>query len=378
MTQSFEEKAKELLSLANICVNGSQPRDIQVHNTDLYARVLSKGSIGLGESYMDGWWDCKNLDQFFYKLISSKLDEKVTASSLVFHILKSKVSNQQKKSKAFHIGEKHYDLGNDLYQFMLDKRMAYTCGYWKDASTLDQAQEAKLDLVCKKLNLKKGDKILDIGCGWGSFMKYASEKYKVSCVGITVSKEQIELGKKLCKGLPIEFKLIDYRDLMASKYKDKFDHVVSLGMFEHVGYKNYEKYMKIVHHVMKDDGLFLLHTIGGNISRVTSDQWISKYIFPNSMLPSITQIASSIEKIFIIEDLHNFGADYDKTLMAWYHNFDKNWKELERTGLYDERFKRMWKYYLLSCAGLFRVRKTQLWQIVLSKNGVKDGYISVR
>ena len=269
------------------------------------------------------------------------------------------------------IGEHHYDKGNDLYKAMLDKRLTYTCGYWKKAKTLDQAQEAKLDLVCKKLNLKPGQKILDIGCGWGSFAKYAAEKYKVKVVGITVSKEQIAFAKKLCKGLPIEIRLQDYRDI-----REKFDHIVSLGMFEHVGVKNYRKYMKVVHRCLKDDGLFLLHTIGRNKSLTTSDPWAEKYIFPNSMLPSIKQIGESIEELFVMEDWHNFGTDYDKTLMAWFTNFRKNWNKIKKN--YDERFYRMWKYYLLASAGLFRARKGQLWQIVLSKKGVPKGYNSIR
>jgi cyclopropane-fatty-acyl-phospholipid synthase len=250
---------------------------------------------------------------------------------------------------------------------MLDKRMVYTCGYWKDAKTLDEAQEAKLDLTCKKLNLKPGMKVLDIGCGWGSFAKYAAEKYKVKVVGITVSKEQAVLAKALCKGLPIEIRLQDYRDL-----NEKFDRIVSLGMFEHVGYKNYKTYMKVVHRCLKDDGLFLLHTIGGNKSVKSTDPWIDKYIFPNSMLPSIKQMGDAIEDYFVMEDWHNFSADYDKTLMAWYNNFENSWNKLKDD--YDERFHRMWRYYLLACAGTFRARKSQLWQIVLSKDGIKEGY----
>jgi len=362
---------QNLFSHADVKINGNKPWDIKVHNPKFYRRVLAEGSLGLGESYVDGWWDVKKLDEFFNKLLSAKLDEKVIPNSLKLHILKSKVFNLQKKSRSFHIGEKHYDKGNDLYEAMLDKRLVYTCGYWKKAKNLDQAQEAKLDFVCKKLGLRSGQKILDIGCGWGSFAKYAAEKYKVKVVGITVSKEQVKLAKKLCKGLPVEIRLQDYRDV-----KEKFDHIISLGMFEHVGVKNYKKYMQVVHKNLKDNGLFLLHTIGGNESTHATDPWLSKYIFPNSMLPSIKQIGDSIEGLFIMEDWHNFGSDYDKTLMAWFNNFHKAWPKLKRH--YDERFYRMWKYYLLALTGAFRSRKNQLWQIVLSKKGVPKGYNSIR
>ncbi len=249
--------------------------------------------------------------------------------------------------------------------------MTYTCAYWKDAATLDYAQENKLDLTCRKLALKPGMHVLDIGCGWGSFAKFAAENYGVKVTGITVSKEQVELGKKMCEGLPVDLRLMDYRELTQT-----FDHIVSLGMFEHVGYKNYRSYMKVVHSCLKDEGLFLLQTIGSNLSSTFTDPWINEYIFPDSLLPSISQIGKSIEGLFVMEDWHNFSADYDRTLMAWQNNFTSRWEELKDK--YDSRFFRMWNYYLLSCAGAFRSRKNQLWQIAFSKNGIKGGYTSVR
>ena len=361
-----------LFSLAGIKINGDNPWDIKVHNENFYKRVLAGGSLALGESYMNGWWDCKELDEFFYHILKAQIEKKVKQNSKLFlQILSANLFNFQKRSRAFEIGEVHYDIGNNLYKNMLDKRMVYTCGYWQNAKNLDSAQEAKLDLVCKKIGLKKGMKVLDIGCGWGSFAKFAAEKYNVKVIGITVSKEQAELGKKLCKGLSVEIRLQDYRDL-----NEKFDRIVSLGMFEHVGAKNYKKYFKIVNNCLKDEGLFLLHTIGGNISKKHTDPWINKYIFLNSMLPSIKQIGKAIEGFFVMEDWHNFGADYDKTLMAWYNNFNKNWNKIKSD--YSDKFYRMWKYYLLSSAGSFRARKNQLWQIVLSKKGVLGGYKSIR
>ncbi|MBW3001567.1 cyclopropane fatty acyl phospholipid synthase [Candidatus Woesearchaeota archaeon] len=357
------------LAPADIKVNGSRPWDIQVYNPKFYTRVLAGGSLALGESYIDGWWDCRALDQFFYRLLKARLDTKVKDWKQIFHVIKAKILNLQSKSRAYEVGKRHYDIGNDLYKNMLDKRMVYSCGYWKDAKTLDKAQEAKLDLICKKLKLKKGMKVLDIGCGWGSLAKYAAEKYKVKVVGVTVSKEQVKLARELCKGLPIEIRLQDYR-----KINEQFDRIVSVGMFEHVGYKNYKTYVKVVNRCLKPNRLFLLHTIGRNTSSTTADPWISKYIFPNSVLPSAKQIAAASERMLVLEDWYSFGPDYDKTLMAWHNNFVKNWHKLN----YDQRFYRMWKYYLLACAGSFRARSTQVWQVVFSKNGVKEGYRSIR
>jgi len=369
----IENTTKDIFSLAGIEVNGPNPWDIQIYNKDFYKRALSEAELGIGESYMDGWWECEKIDELIFRVIRARLDEKVKRKiSIIFNILLAKVFNLQSKKRAFIIGEKHYDLGNDLFRNMLDKRMNYSSAYWKNADNLDAAQENKLELICKKLNLEPGMKVLDIGCGWGAFGKYAAEKYNVETIGITVSKEQASLGKEMCKGLPIEIRLQDYREV-----SDKFDHIVSVGMIEHVGYKNYRTYFQVANRCLKDDGLFLLHTIGDVKSLKTADAWTVKYIFPNGVQPSVSQLGKAIEGLFVMEDWHNFGADYDKTLMAWYKNFNASWDKIKEN--YSERFYRMWKYFLLSSAGAFRARsKSQLWQIVLSKKGVIGGYKSVR
>ena len=369
---SAEATMRRIFALADIEVNGTRPWDIRVHNNDFYRRVLCQGSLGLGESYLEGWWDAEQLDEFFYRVTRADLATQVRSDwKTALRVLGRILLNPQRRSKAFEIGKRHYDFGNDLFQAMLDRRMVYTCAYWKDAPTLDAAQEAKLGLVCRKLGLRPGETVLDIGCGWGSFLKYAAEKYGVTGVGITVSREQVKLGHELCAGWPIRIELADYRDI-----EGMYDHVVSLGMLEHVGSKNYRTFMGVVARHLKDDGLFLLDSIGGERSVRRSDPWLEKYIFPNSMIPSVRQVGAAIEGLFVLEDWHNFGADYDRTLMAWFRNFDEHWPGLQSQ--YGETFYRMWKYYLLACAGSFRARKNQSWQIVLSKKGVAGGYASVR
>ncbi len=363
--------AQEILELSDVHINGDRPWDIQIHNPEFYERVLSGGSIALGESYMDGWWDCKVPDQFFEKILEAQLYKKVKTKQMLWIIFKAKITNAQKRSKAFEIGKRHYDLGNNLFSIMLDKGKNYSCGYWEKAKTLDEAQEAKLDLVCRKMGLKPGMKVLDIGCGWGGFAKYAAENYGANIHGITVSGEQIKFANEFCKGLDVKIELMDYREL-----KEKYDRIVSIGMFEHVGYKNYRTFMKVVQRCLKADGLFLLHTIGGNNSVNFIDPWANKYIFPNGMLPTAKQISSAAEGLFLLEDWHSFGQYYDKTLMAWHENFSKNWTKIKDE--YDERFYRMWSYYLLSATAAFRVRNNQLWQIVFSKNGIKGGYQYIR
>jgi cyclopropane-fatty-acyl-phospholipid synthase len=373
MKNNYKTIAEDILALAGVKINGNNPWDIQVNNDGFYRKALTEGELGVGETYMESWWDCENIDEFICRILKAGLDNKIQRKAqIMLKLFTARLINFQSRRRAFIVGEKHYDLGNDLFENMLDSRMNYSCGYWKKARNLEEAQGNKLELICRKLKLKPGMRILDIGCGWSAFGRYAAEEYDARVTGITVSKEQVELGKKLCEGLPVDIRLMDYRDL-----NEQFDRIVSVGMIEHVGYKNYRTYFEIANKCLNDDGLFLLHTIGTNVSEGIMDLWAEKYIFPNGMLPSVAQLGKAIEKLFVMEDWHSFGPDYDRTLMAWYHNFDKNWMNLKDK--YSERFYRMWKYFLLSSAGSFRSRKhSQLWQIVLSKNGVPGGYQSVR
>ena len=364
--------AQKLLDEADVKVNGDRPWDMQVHNPKVFDRVLASGSLALGESYMDKWWDCEALDQMIDRFLRVQLDKKLKASpQIVYNFVKAKIFNEQNKIKAHEVIRKHYDIGNDLYKLMLDKRMTYTCGYWKNAENLEEAQEAKHDLICRKLKIKPGMTLLDIGCGWGSLIKFAAEKYGAKSIGITLSKPQAELAKKLCEGLNVEIKILDYRNL-----KEKFDRIVSVGMFEHVGYKNHKEYFQATCRSLKENGLMMIHTIAGNTSVKNTDAWLNKYIFPNAVLPSAKQITTAYEGLFRLEDWHNFGPYYDKTLMAWHKNFNENWDKIKDE--YGERFFRMWNYYLLVCAGTFRSHKNQLWQIVFSKVNSQNTYDSIR
>ncbi|MCW8849576.1 MAG: cyclopropane fatty acyl phospholipid synthase [Melioribacteraceae bacterium] len=367
-----ESLIRQLFKSASVEINGINKWDIKVNNQNFYRKTLGFGMLGFGESYMDAWWDCDDIAELVHRLLKSDVQKKISPLKFILPVIKGKLYNLQNKRKVIKDVGLHYNKGNLLFENMLDKRLTYSCGYWKDAADLDEAQEAKLDLICKKVYLKDGMTILDIGCGWGSFLKYACENYNVRGVGITLSDQQANLGRKICKDYPIEIKLQDYRDL-----NEKYDRIISIGMIEHVGVKNYKKFMNIVNKNLKDDGLFLLHTIGSNNSSICTDAWTNRYIFPNGMLPSIKQIAEATENIFVMEDWHNFGFDYSKTLEAWFNKFDSNWKD-KLSELYDERFYRMWQYYLQTFIGSFRARHNQLWQIVFSKRGVPNGYLSLR
>jgi cyclopropane-fatty-acyl-phospholipid synthase len=372
LVNSSKQVVEEIAAIADVQINGNRPWDIQVYNEEFYDRVLKDQSLGFGEAYMQGWWDSRALDECMFRILRANLEKNLKPSwKMRWTVLKAKMFNRQNKSKSMEVIDQHYQLGDDLYENMLDELMTYSCGYWKEAKTLDQAQKAKYDLIAKKLGFKKGMKVLDIGCGWGGFAKYVSEKYEVEVLAITLSSNQAEYAKKMCEGLPVEVRVQDYRDVGG-----KFDRIIEIGMFEHVGKKNYKTFFQKVHDSLVDDGLLMLHTIGSNVSSEMGDPWIDKYIFANGQLPSIAQIGKSIEGLFVMEDWHNFSADYDKTLMAWYANFDKNWEKIK--DYYPSSFYRMWKYYLLTCAGSFRARNIQLWQVVLSKQGVLGGYSGVR
>lgn len=371
----FQDRLQALLDDADIRIGGARPWDLRLHDSRFAARVMAKGSLALGESYMDGWWDAESLDGFLFHLLDARIDQRAHSIADVWDALRAQFVNLQKGRRSFEVGERHYDLGNDLYKAMLGKRLVYSCGYWREADNLDDAQEAKLDLICRKLGLKPGMRVLDVGCGWGEALKYAAERYGVSGVGVTISREQAAYAQELCAGLPIEIRVQDYREL-----DEPFDRILSVGMFEHVGVKNYRTYFEVAKRCLRDDaddgGLFLLHTIGGNQSVTHTDPWIGKYIFPNSMLPSAAQIADAVEDVFVIEDWHNFGTDYDRTLQTWRSNIESAWDRLPPR--YDERFKRMWRYYLAASMASFRARRIQLWQVVLSPRGVKGGYVAPR
>jgi cyclopropane-fatty-acyl-phospholipid synthase len=361
MAANAREAFLRILAESDVQVGGPRATDLQVHDDRFYARALAEGSIGVGESYMDGWWDAADLDGLITRVLASNSDKRLRGWSEVSGYLHAHLTNLQRRSRAFQVAERHYDIGNDLYTRMLDPRMMYSCGYWVNASNLEEAQVAKLNLTLDKLQLQPGQRVLDVGCGWGGALRHAAERYGVSGVGVTVSKEQAALARARVAGLPVEIRLTDYRDL-----HEQFDHAYSIGMFEHVGAKNYRTYLEVVHRCLKPGGRFLLHTIGGlRGTRNDIDPWIGRYIFPNAVIPRQAQITEALEGLFWIEGWQRIGPHYDPTLMAWRANFERAWPELSATR--DERFYRMWRYYLSVCAAGFRAGVTDVWQVLLTR-----------
>ncbi|MGE3848244.1 MAG: cyclopropane fatty acyl phospholipid synthase [Gammaproteobacteria bacterium] len=355
----LEAPYARLLASAGIRIDGPLPWDMRVHEQRLWRRVLLAGTRGLGDAYVAGWWDADRLDQFFARLVRARVDTRAWNVPKRLLGLFARFANWQRPAAARRVGEQHYDLPCALYRAMLDPRLVYSCGYWAHASTLAEAQEHKLELVCRKLELARGMRVLDIGCGWGSFAAYAAERYGVEVTGITISREQAEVARRACRGLPVDILLGDYREL-----RGRYDRVVSIGMFEHVGRRNYRRYLSIVRDCLADDGLFLLHSIGLPRAGSGIDPWVTAHIFPNSEVPTAPRLVAAAEDLFRIEDWHAFGADYDRTLMAWHDNFNAAWPAL--AAQFEPGFARLWRYYLLMFAGVFRARGLDLWQLVLT------------
>jgi cyclopropane-fatty-acyl-phospholipid synthase len=383
---SAKDIVTSLVAEAGIEIDGPNPWDIEVHDDAFYQQVINQGALGFGESYMEGVWDCADMGQMFERVLQADIEKNFSIGWTVFWSrVKARLLNIQTIGQTRDLADTHYNLSNEFFEAMLGRTMAYSCAYWRDANSLDEAQENKLELICRKLQLGPGDRVLDIGCGWGSFAKYAARKYHCEVVGLTVAKEQATYAREFCAGLPVDIICRDYREFDMTRYGAAFDKIVSVGMVEHVGYRNYATFMRTAHQALKPRGLFLLHTIGAHKSSThTTDPWFAKYIFPGGMFPSMQQLARSFESNFILEDLQNIGYDYGQTLEAWHRNFEEYWQttdprsSLTNFGGTSEVFYRMWRYYLLGAMANFRVRGVSVWQLVLAKEGVRGGYQSAR
>jgi cyclopropane-fatty-acyl-phospholipid synthase len=366
-SKSHEIFFRDLLAKAGVTVNGNQPWDLQVREPGVYARMLRDGSIGFGEAFTEGWLDCERVDMLADRAYRAELTQRIEVKRALLEALKVRLNPFGSRSRSFEIGERHYDTGNDLFEIMLDPYMIYSCGYWLRAETLELAQRDKLELICRKLQLKPGLRVLDIGCGWGGLARYAAEHYGVSVAGITVSKRQVELGTRLSAGLPVEIRYLDYRDV-----NESFDRVVSVGMVEHVGRQHYRDFFAACDRCLKPSGIFLLHTVG-YLKEEPINAWYDKYIMPGVEFPTVANLIKTTGPNLVLEDFHTWeGAHYDKTLMAWFERFHAGWDRLKPN--YDETFYRMWKLYLQGCAGAFRAGRMRVWQLVFSKGAIPSGY----
>ena len=336
--------------------------------------LTTSTSLALGEAYMDGDLEIEGdlynaLDHFLGQMGKFSTDESAL-KKLIFSSTGKK--NQEKEVQS------HYDIGNDFYKLWLDETMSYSCGYFlHEDDSLYQAQVNKVDYILKKLHLSPGMSLLDIGCGWGFLLIEAAKKYGVHGMGITLSREQYEAFNRRIKeqnlGDLLEVALMDYRDL--PKMNRTFDRVVSVGMAEHVGRRNYQLFMDCAKKVLKPGGLFLLHFISA-LKEHAGDPWIKKYIFPGGVIPSLREMLScAAEDDFHTLDAENLRLHYNRTLLCWDKNYREHMDQIRE--MFDERFVRMWDLYLAACAATFHNGIIDLHQVLFS-NGINNDVPMVR
>ncbi len=363
------------LRTVGIEIDGKNPWDIKINDQRFYARVFSQGSLGLGEAYMMGWWDAERPDLFIEKVLrGGHYANSYSWPSKLLNI-KGKVFNRQTRSRSKEVAEQHYNLDTKFFETFLDPYNQYTCAYFSETDELNEAQEKKLDLICRKLQLKEGDTVLDIGCGWGGFAKYAAEKYGCKVVGITISEEQAKSARAFTQNLErgaVDIRVQDYRDLKGGK----FDKISAVGVMEHIGHKNYRQFMETAQRMLKDDGLFFVDTLGQDFSGTAGNPWSDKYIFPNGMAPSLQQITGASAGLLVLEDMQNLGIDYYKTLRKWDENFQRNWPAVQDR--YPAETYRMYRYYFNSFAGALKAQRIHDWHVVFSKGKTGATYKSAR
>jgi len=352
--------AARLLAPLDVRLDGDRPWDIRVRDPRALRKSLTGGSLGFGEAFVDGWWDCGDLEELIYRLVVADLRGLAYMLPAVF--LKRRLAalvNLQTRPRSRRVAEQHYDYGNDFFAALLGRHPIYSCGYFREGDDLDAAQLAKMDLICKKLDLRPGEHLLDVGGGWGELARHAAATYGVRVTSINISEEQMRIGRERCRGLDVEIVGCDYRDVRGT-----FDKVMAIAMFTHVGPHNYRGFMERMSRVLSPGGIFVMEGVWGNATQTTGDPWVDRYIFPGAVIPSGAQTFAAVERLFVVEDLHNFGPHYATTLRAWNANLQQAWPAL--AARYDERARRTFEYYLLAMAALFRARAMQNWQLVLT------------
>ena len=376
-----EKFVRDLFSQVEIEVNGSNPWDPQVHNPAAYNMMVSRGSVGLGETYMHGYWDCEQLDQFFARVTSVDLRKLIpvnfpTVSLAVGAYLK----NRQLPKAAWEVGRMHYDLPDEVWEATLDSAMTGSCAYYRNPTdTLEEAQLNKCRMTLDKVGLKSGHSLLDIGVGWAAFSGLAAQEYGAHPIGITVSEGQKAYIHKRY-GEAIDVRVNPWQE---TELREPVDCIVSAEMFEHVGSDNYRSFFEFCRRSIKEDGLMNLHTIVRHTPSKHIDPWMDKYIYPGGCIPTLGQITTAVHGLFHVVDVHDIGGHYPATLRAWMDNFRRNWDSVKslgsaRLGMDPEVFCRMWLYHYMASAGGFMSSRISVHQIVLSPNGVPGRYQSIR
>lgn len=350
-----------IFSIADVAINGTRRWDIRVSDDRFFPSVLFQGSLGLGESYLRGWWTCEDLEELFYRLITGGL-ERISRALPVHMIgrLADRFVNQQTRDKSLRVAERHYNLGNDLFLSFLGAYKNYSCGLYESTQTLDEAQVAKMEKICHELDLRPGDRLLDVGGGWGEFARFAATRHGCHVTSINIADEQIAYATEYCGDAPVEIRKCDYREISG-----RYNKIAVIAMLTHVGYKNYRLFMEVMSRCLEPNGLILIETVGGHVSQTNCEPWTDKYIFPGGMIPSLEQLDRSVEGLFHRTRISEFGLSYVRTLRSWHQNLLAAWPTLRHR--YDDSTRLMFEYFFLSCAGAFRARDLVYWHVLLSK-----------
>lgn len=403
LKETMDELLDALLKQLNVT-----PHEFRVTNQNLYERLSGGGDFTMifGEAYMNNEWASNDLAAFFRKIMTFEnygemllplwKESPLQSSKLIWgsivHDLKTQwtdhFQNNQSVDMAKRVGEQHYDIPDILYEHMLDPHRQYTCGYWCDGvANLSEAQEAKLKLLIDKLKIPENQTmtILDIGCGWGGLTKAISERYPLCRVeGISISQEQIKYANDTHASAQLKYYYCDYRDL--PRMKVKYDRIISVGMFEHVGAKNYDVFFDTCRQILTDDGIFVLHTVTHSVQlkyltgqdKFIVNEFLDKYVFPGAYVPTVEQIMTSVQsKDMMYHHIQNLSISYAKTLGAWNANFQKHWLKIQASdpAFFTISFKRMWEFYLLGCMVSFEKKHLQLSQFVFTKNSFGQMYV---
>lgn len=356
----FKLTLTTLLREANIEPNGASPWDPQIKDERFYRTVLLRGSVGLGDAYLNGWWECADISGFILRIIKSGIHLRVPRVDIFLRRLRFGLIDAQNRIRSKRVAELHYDEDPYIFEVMLGSTNSYTCARWKGVITLDAAQQQKMDLLCKKAGLSSGMTVLDIGSGWGGFLAYAAERYQVRGIGLTISKTQLDYARKRYGNLPVEFRLQDYRDFVGG-----VDAVVSICVIEHVGSDHYREYFQKVRETLtREDGFFAMQCILACDTQARMDPWTEKHIFPNGILPTLERIENAVEGILHIVDREFFRDDYVRTFSAWYENLVRNKNAIiARCGV---RYFRKYEYYLCLYIAGFGSGRIDVGQFVLS------------
>ncbi len=350
------------LRRADVRIDGDRPHDIRVLDPRFYGDVLRRGSLGFGECYVRRWWDADDVEELAFRLIRSGVYSLSSAVPGLPRDLRDMFANQQTRRLATRVADEHYSMGNDVFFAFLGGVRNYSCGIFDGDADLDAAQTRKLAKISSLLDLRPGERLLDVGGGWGELSRHAAAAHGCEVTHVNLSDEQIRHASALCTDLSVRVEKRDWRDV-----EGRFDKIAVIAMLTHVGPKNYRRFMQRMHDRLEPGGLMLIETVGTRHAAVRCEAWLDKYIFPGGVVPTRRQILGAADGLFDETRFESSGEHYVQTLRCWQENFERNWTDL--SSRYDEERRRIFNYFFQSIGGAFRAGYVDHWHILLRRTG---------